>query len=418
MAHDAFISYSSLDRTVADAAVAVLEQRGIRCWIAPRNVTPGLDWSEEIVEAIEHATVMVLVLSAHANDSPQIKREVERAVHRGIPIIPFRIEDVPLSKALEFFISSPHWLDAITPPLEEHLQYLADTVQLLLERRGGAPRKPGSTDQIRKRSAQRKQWGEVKRKARMGAYGIVALAVVGVGAWAWGRFGDRLTNGGGGDTPAPRRSTGDPGLDSLLNKVPGGGAPAQQGDAGVVDRGLVGTWQTTTNANGQLLQTKMSINADGAYHIDNVIADSGRFLVTGQNAYRMIPQNGGTIDLKDGGIDASHMVLTGPLGTETWTRVGFPTNSRYPIIGDWRTTAVITGVTWQVEFTVEDRHWQYHLTSTSVDDGSINARSGQWTTRSRTLGGVTATGTYMVTDRSTMTLNGPPFGVTNWTRLR
>jgi hypothetical protein len=416
VAHDAFISYSSLDRTVSDATVAVLEQRGIRCWIAPRNVTPGLDWSEEIIEAIEHASVMVLILSANANDSPQIKREVERAVHRGIPIIPFRIEDVPLSKALEFFISSPHWLDAITPPLEEHLQYLADTVQLLLERRG-AGGKSGATDQIRKRSMQRQKFGEVKRKARLGAYGIVALVVVGGAAWAWGRFGDRFTNGGG-DTPAPRRSTGDPGLDSLLNKVPGSGGPAQQGDAGAVDRAIVGTWQTTTNANGQLLQTKMSINSDGAYHIDNVIADSGRFLVTGQNAYRMLPQNGGTLDLHDGGIDASHMVLTGPLGTETWNRVGFPTNTRYPIIGDWRTTAVISSVTWQVEFTVEDRHWQYHLTSTSVDDGSITARSGQWTTRSRTLGGVTATGTYMSADRSSLTLNGPPFGVTNWTRLR
>ncbi len=418
MAHDVFISYSNLDRTVADAAVAVLEQRGIRCWIAPRNVTPGLDWSEEIIEAIERSAVMVLVLSAHANDSQQIKREVERAVHRGIPIIPFRIEDVPLSKALEFFISSPHWLDALTPPLEEHLQYLADTVQLLLERRGGAGgigRKPGSTDQIRKRSAQRRQWGEVKRKARLAAYGVAALAIVGVGAWAWGRFGDRLTNG---DATPPRSGSGNPGIDSLLSRVPNGGAPSQQGESGAVDHGLVGTWQTTTNVNGQLLQTKMAINSDGAYHLDNVIADSGRFLVTGQQRYRMLPQNGGTIDLTDSGIDASRMVLTGPLGTQTWTRVGFPTNSRYPVIGDWRTTTVTSGVTWQVEFTVEDRHWQYHLTSTSVDDGSISAHNGQWTTRSRTLGGVTATGTYMVADRSSMTLNGPPFGVTNWTRLR
>jgi TIR domain len=415
VAHDAFVSYSNHDRTVADAAVAVLEQRGIRCWIAPRNVTPGLDWSEEIIEAIEHSAVMVLILSANANDSPQIKREVERAVHRGIPIIPFRIEDVPLSKALEFFISSPHWLDALTPPLEEHLQYLADTVQLLLERRGGGGKKPGATDQIRKRSAQRRQWGEVKRKARLTAYGIAALGVVGVGAWAWGRFGDRLTNG---DTTPSRRGSGNPGIDSLLSKVPDGGGASQQGTSGAVDRGLVGTWQTTSNSNGQLLQTKMSINSDGAYHLDNVIADSGRFLVTGQQAYRMIPQNGGTIDLTDSGIDASRMVLTGPLGTQTWTRVGFPTNSRYPVIGDWRTTSVIGGVTWQAEFTVEDRHWQYHLTSTSVDDGSITAHNGQWTTRSRTLGGATATGTYMVADRSSMTLNGPPFGVTNWTRLR
>ena len=411
MAHDAFISYSNLDRTVADAAVAVLESRGIRCWIAPRDITPGLDWSEAIVEAIERSKVMVLVLSAHANGSPQIKREVERGVNRGLPIIPFRIEDVPLSKALEYFISSPHWLDALTPPLEEHLQYLADTVQLLLQRVGGGA---GGTDQIRVRRESRRRWTELKHKARLTAYGLVGLAVVGTGAWAWGRFGERFTNGG--DAPA-RRGSGDPSMDSLLNRVPSG-APAQQGETGAIDRGLVGTWSTTVNANGQLLQTKLTINTDGVYHIDNVIADSGRFAVTGPHGYRMYPRNGGNIELTDSGIDASRMVLTGPLGAQNWTRVGFPTNSRYPVLGDWHSVAVTNGVTWQVELKIEERGWQYHMTSTSVDDGSMNAHGGQWTTRSRTLGGVTANGTYIVADKSNMTLNGPPFGVTTWTRLR
>jgi hypothetical protein len=123
MAHDVFISYSNHDKAVADAACAILENRGIRCWMAPRDVTPGVDWSAEIIDAIEASRVMVLIYSASANQSPQIKREVERAVSKGLPILPFRIEDVPMSKALEFFISSPHWLDALTPPMEQHLNY-------------------------------------------------------------------------------------------------------------------------------------------------------------------------------------------------------------------------------------------------------------------------------------------------------
>jgi hypothetical protein len=49
---------------------------------------------------------------------------VERAVHHGISIIPLRIEDVQPSRSLEFFLSMPHWLDAFTPPLDRHLQYL------------------------------------------------------------------------------------------------------------------------------------------------------------------------------------------------------------------------------------------------------------------------------------------------------
>jgi hypothetical protein len=47
MTHDVFISYSSLDKAVADAACAALEAYGIRCWIAPRDIVPGKEWGEK-----------------------------------------------------------------------------------------------------------------------------------------------------------------------------------------------------------------------------------------------------------------------------------------------------------------------------------------------------------------------------------
>jgi hypothetical protein len=134
MAHDVFLSYSSQDKPIADAVCGTLEGKRIRCWIAPRDVLPGLPYGEAIVEAIESSRVMVLVFSANSNTSPQVMREVERAVSKGIPILPLRIEQVLPSKSLEHFISSLHWLDALTPPLEKHLQSLAETVQLLLVR--------------------------------------------------------------------------------------------------------------------------------------------------------------------------------------------------------------------------------------------------------------------------------------------
>lgn len=108
MNFDVFISYAHQDKTTADAACAILEGDGTRCWIAPRDILPGADWSESIIDAIAKARIMILVFSGHANASPQIKREVERAVNKGIPIIPMRIEDISPSKALEYFISTPH----------------------------------------------------------------------------------------------------------------------------------------------------------------------------------------------------------------------------------------------------------------------------------------------------------------------
>ena len=117
----------------------MLENKGIRCWIGPRDIVPGMDWGEAIIDAISAARLMVLVFSSHANGSHQVKREVERAVSKGIPIIPVRIEAVAPSKSMEYFISSPHWLDALTPPLEKHLESLASLVKLLLDRLGQQP---------------------------------------------------------------------------------------------------------------------------------------------------------------------------------------------------------------------------------------------------------------------------------------
>jgi len=132
MAHDVFISYSSKDKPVADAACATLESNGVRCWIAPRDVAPGVAYAESLVNGLSNSRVMVLVFSANSNRSPQVLREVERAVSKGLPILPLRIEDAPMSQAMEYYISSQHWLDALTPPLERHLARLCESVKALL----------------------------------------------------------------------------------------------------------------------------------------------------------------------------------------------------------------------------------------------------------------------------------------------
>lgn len=134
MAHDVFISYSTKDKPTADAVCNTLEGHGVRCWVAPRDILPGMEWSEAIIDAIEGSRVMLLVFSKNANESPQVRREVERAVGKGVAVVPLRIQDVPMHKALEYFVSMPHWLDALTPPLEQHLVQLAETTKLLLAR--------------------------------------------------------------------------------------------------------------------------------------------------------------------------------------------------------------------------------------------------------------------------------------------
>jgi len=132
VAHDVFISHANEDKTIADMVCATLEQEGIRCWIAPRDIRPGDEWGRSIVGAIKGSSAMVLVFSDHANASRHIPREVERAVDHAIPVIPFRIENVMPGDSLEYSLSSVHWLDAFSPPIEAHIKRLAQTLRSIL----------------------------------------------------------------------------------------------------------------------------------------------------------------------------------------------------------------------------------------------------------------------------------------------
>jgi hypothetical protein len=130
--HDVFISYAKEDKPVADAVCAKLESKNIRCWIAPRDVNPGTNFPEAIIDGIEGGRVMILIFSSHANRSPHVIRELTNAVNKGRIIIPFRIEDVLPSKSMEYLISVPHWLDAVTPPLEKHIDVLIQTIGCII----------------------------------------------------------------------------------------------------------------------------------------------------------------------------------------------------------------------------------------------------------------------------------------------
>lgn len=132
MAHEVFISHSARDKTIAHTICAALEKVHLRCWIAPRDVQPGRSFAGEITRALQNCKALVLVFSANANGSDQVLREVQLAASNRLPIVPFRIEDVVASDDFAYFLGTPHWLDALTPPLETHVQRLARSIQTLL----------------------------------------------------------------------------------------------------------------------------------------------------------------------------------------------------------------------------------------------------------------------------------------------
>jgi TPR repeat protein len=135
MAHKVFICHSSQDKQIADAACAALESARIPCWIAPRDILAGEEYGKAIIDALSGCEIVLLIFSRDANDSPQVRREIERSVSKGKIIVPFRIEQVSPSDAMEYALSNTHWLDAITPPMEGRLADLCATIAKLIERR-------------------------------------------------------------------------------------------------------------------------------------------------------------------------------------------------------------------------------------------------------------------------------------------
>jgi TIR domain len=185
MAHDVFISYPHQNKTVADAACAKLEAAGIRCWIAPRDIAPSAEWAASIVEGIDLCRVMVLIFSAHANDSRQIHREVQHAFDSEKTVVPFRLEDVPPQGMMRYYMGSVHWLDALTPPLDQHLERLVESVAALV---GGSTTQPttGRTSPVMARRVPATSgWLLLKIAVVALLTGIVAGWTINAGFYAW-----------------------------------------------------------------------------------------------------------------------------------------------------------------------------------------------------------------------------------------
>ncbi|GEM_PF-3225221 len=131
--HRVFISYANPDKETADIICGILESQGIQCWIAPRDVIPGEKYAKEIIDGIEESQVFVLIFSSNALSSHHVSSEVDRAFCKKIPIIAFRIENILPTEEMEYYLGNKHWLDAFTPPMENHGKKLALTIQRLLD---------------------------------------------------------------------------------------------------------------------------------------------------------------------------------------------------------------------------------------------------------------------------------------------
>jgi formylglycine-generating enzyme required for sulfatase activity len=178
-----FITYSSKDQKVAGAICTALENRGLACWISSRNVKPGQNFQEQIVKAIRVAKIMVLVFTANANNSNEIKKELALASQNNLVVIPVRIEDVVPNEAFAYEFATRQWID-LFGDWEDSIARLVELIASTIDdhhRASTTPERPtvGALGQDTPRS----KLGHPPKRALLIAAVFAVVLIGSVGVW-------------------------------------------------------------------------------------------------------------------------------------------------------------------------------------------------------------------------------------------
>ncbi len=364
-----------------------------------------MDWGGSIIEAIESARVMVLVLSASADASPQILREVERAVNKSLRIVPLRIEDIKPGKNLEYFLGTPHWLDAITPPFEAHLQYLVQTIKLLIEHEHPGseappppPPIPAITPSQEPSSPTLSVSGPMmtlRAPRRMIIGGIAGAVLLLLAAVWWSHHGAAV--------PSKFR----------------------------------GRWRTTGFAGPDRVQFLLEISANGTYRYELGYHEAGQVRVQGGAAY-LITADGterqiGAVTPGSSPPMPANLVAAVPAGA--WSLIGrfsgvtaqLPETNPFRLIQSaqvtgggkehpaiWEWVPAFGQVVWHMRFEF-DPGGGYVFSAGATDLGGFTAKDGKWTASSDVLN-THSEGNYSFVGEKSLVMTGTIRGALTTTR--
>ena len=131
--YDVFISHSSKNAEVATSLVAYIEENGLKCFIAPRDIVGGISYAEQLVHAINDCEVFLLLVSEEINKSEQVLNELEIAVDNNKIILPFKIDESTYNDSYKYYLKRKHWINAIPDPVL-HFAEVLKTIRLLMNK--------------------------------------------------------------------------------------------------------------------------------------------------------------------------------------------------------------------------------------------------------------------------------------------
>ncbi len=185
-----FISHSHKDRTAVDRIVSRLEEDGHEVWVDWLKLQPGDNFQERILEALERADVLIVVISENSFRSEAVQREFSTIAFQQISknerrIIPIRIDQ----SAVPSYLSDRLYLD-LSDDFDAGLRRLSDSLRMATPESIAAPsREITSTAESRAPQIQK-----LRDALRRGRLTLVCGAGVSVAAGipTWGELLVRL----------------------------------------------------------------------------------------------------------------------------------------------------------------------------------------------------------------------------------
>lgn len=172
-----FISHARKNFALADDIRRRLEARGLPCWIAPRDISPGASYGDEIVSAIQSSVAVVVVITEEANASRAVANELELAFRNQRVIIPVRLKPVEPASSLAFFVSNTQWVDAFYTPLKDRVIEIVRLIEAV--RAGTRLSAPAPEAKTVLASIERQIEGLIRYKFLAAVVAITILALMG-----------------------------------------------------------------------------------------------------------------------------------------------------------------------------------------------------------------------------------------------
>src|SRR5260221_12385518 len=137
---EVFVSYSREDNDKVLALTAKLRAAGVPLWMDVRSIDGAAMWGEEIVNALDKAKVLLLVVSEAAVPSQNVTKEVLLASERKGHILPVDLELTQIPPGLKYPLAGIQHIEYYHGSADEHLQ----AILRALERLGVTITKPRS----------------------------------------------------------------------------------------------------------------------------------------------------------------------------------------------------------------------------------------------------------------------------------